>query len=954
MNLFAPDTMSLAANAAGLVVIVACSSSAVKSAVNHMRSKASYEAICEVYEDQDGQASSESMERFSDRPQRATSALLTLIGTMVTLSRAVLTTSRPGTTFMLEQWLQFAAWVLLLVQSGAILTEPVSTIRFRLGCQVAIACVFQTAMVFAEMLAQYECLQTERTQLILATAQSVLSLLIGSVDLLLPRRPDVLRNGTVVDRQFTTSALRRLTFSWAEPLLNLVVQKRGVDLKDLHELDSDTRSNTLQATFAAQQTRNVQAGTSRKLWVTMILCHRSAIILQLILAVILSFLSFVPQITLWGTLKALETQSHDTVWLWVLGLGLSMVLSSTVDAWLTWISYSGLNIKIMEQLAAVIFDNAIRRKDVKEAARPRPESEELPAKGRRSDDSDATKTHQSTINLVAVDTKRVADFAASNFLLYQCPLKLAMSCVILAYLVGWQGLLAGITVLIILTPLNGQVARKYAGSQSRIMKARDNKMAVITEALQGIQQIKFAALERQWEDKINACRTVELRAQWQTFIWSAVMLFLFILGPLGLSAASLSVYAWINGGLSASVAFTAVTVFASIEVALASFPESLSALIDSLVSLRRIETFLNTPENTCKMVPGDEIEFADATVAWPSDKEATDDRFLLRNLTFKFPKAGLSIISGPTGSGKSLLLASIVGECEVLTGAIKGPPRPAFQACFDGNGGKWIIESAMAFMSQMPWIENATIKDNILFGLPYDHTRYQDVMFACALEKDLDSLSDGDLTEIGAQGVNISGGQKWRISLARALYSRAGILVMDDVFSAVDAHTARHLFDHAVTGKLAQGRTRILVTHHTALCLPGTDYAVRLNQGGLCYAGKDELQHDGEPPISPVQGLDADSAKPLPTLDGDNSSPLTSLKRPSRNQEHDDSKPVRKFVQDEGRATGATKWKVYRGYLAQSGSVYLWEVALVLYLAYSGLMMARVRGRFSTDISFHC
>ena len=144
----------------------------------------------------------------------------------------------------------------------------------------------------------------------------------------------------------------------------------------------------------------------------------------------------------------------------------------------------------------------------------------------------------------------------------------------------------------------------------------------------------------------------------------------------------------------------------------------------------------------------------------------------------------MSVISGKTGSGKSLFLASILGEADLLAGHVKVPRAPSSEERFDyrANKSDWVIDSAIAFVAQIPWIENATIKDNILFGLPYDSGRYKKVLNCCALEKDLGLLPDGELTDIGANGINLSGGQRWRISFARALYSRAGIIVLDDIF----------------------------------------------------------------------------------------------------------------------------------------------------------------------------
>lgn len=184
---------------------------------------------------------------------------------------------------------------------------------------------------------------------------------------------------------------------------------------------------------------------------------------------------------------------------------------------------------------------------------------------------------------------------------------------------------------------------------------------------------------------------------------------------------------------------------------------------------------------------------------------------MLRDVNVSFPPGELSVVSGKTGTGKSLLLAGILGEVDVLQGKINvpRPPEPKDRHDELATRDNWIIPSSIAFVAQIPWIENASIKDNILFGLPFDEYRYKKVLEVCALKKDLDILTDGEKTEIGANGINLSGGQRWRVTFARALYSRAGILVLDDIFSAVDAHVGRFIFEKGLTGRLNTAR-RIL------------------------------------------------------------------------------------------------------------------------------------------------
>lgn len=276
---------------------------------------------------------------------------------------------------------------------------------------------------------------------------------------------------------------------------------------------------------------------------------------------------------------------------------------------------------------------------------------------------------------------------------------------------------------------------------------------------------------------------------------------------------------------------------------------------------------------------------------------------------------------------------------------------------FKANKSDWIIDSAIAFVAQICFIENATIKENILFGLPYDAGRYKKVVSACALSKDFEMLTDGDNTDIGANGINLSGGQKWRLSFARALYSRAGILVLDDIFSAVDAHVGRHLYEEALTGGLGEGRTRILVTHHVELCLPSTSYAVLLFDGSAEYAGSvDELRRAGVLEHILFEEQEAQSAREMnqdeDLLDFPDKTTESLVKVPTRESE---TAPIhnhggldvkfegqpKKFMEEETRETGAIKVSIYKEYFGTSGGAWFWTPILILYAIYQAMLLGR-------------
>lgn len=384
-------------------------------------------------------------------------------------------------------------------------------------------------------------------------------------------------------------------------------------------------------------------------------------------------------------------------------------------------------------------------------------------------------------------------------------------------------------------------------------------------------------------------------------------------------------------------------------------PELTTDLIDALVSIRRIEAYLNAPEVVANREDAANISFENASIAWPSDEEKdVSEKYVLRDINISFPDKELSVISGKTGTGKSLLLNAILGETDLLAGKINVPAAPCRHDRHDDKATKdnWIIPTSIAYVAQIPWIENATIKNNILFGLPFDEDRYNKTLEVCALKKDLEILSDGENTEIGAQGINLSGGQRWRLTFARALYSRAGILVLDDLFSALDAHVGRYIFENGLTGELGAGRTRILVTHHVALCKSRTKYLVELGEGTVENAGLvSELEEEGllktilrhvetNKEIEEDQDSTAVASESSDVGDsiGEN---LTKV---------DTKASAKKFVEEEGRETGAIKKAIYMGYLKSSGGIPFWTVGLVIFATQVGLTLGKPK--FSLALLF--
>ncbi|KAF2200266.1 P-loop containing nucleoside triphosphate hydrolase protein [Delitschia confertaspora ATCC 74209] len=835
----------------------------------------------------------------------------------------------------------------LSLQTFVLLPETRGEKPYRSGLQLAISCA---ALLLGTIYGTFFFAEPSSTkQVILAIVTTTGASLAISGAVSIPRTAI----NPKVDAQHAVSALSKYSFSWMRPLLDLAREQGTLKVDDLPALGRKERSKHLNNRFTLGK---------KPLWRRVIVDHRRAIITQWALTGIESFLLIGPQLCLFQLLKLLERKDSGDVearqlWLWAVSLAIVKVAHLFCESWVEWVSWAFLATPIRSQLSVLIYSKSMRLKDVKAVSRPASTPSEEP----QDDDEEPHETKsllgkedgvdaaadeenqegaapkeesnenvQGAINLLGVDVQRVSDFAGYNVLVPGSLLKVIIASAFLVNLIGWVSTIVGLSIPILFQPLNQIATRGYSNAAEALMMMRDEKAHVVGEALHGIRQIKFSAIEQQWQEIIMATRNKELAAQWRAFKWATFMVFTWLSMPILLGAAALGTYAWLNGSVTAAVAFTALSVFSSLEWTLSVVPTTITELLDAKVSINRIEQHLKQPNERHLLESGDSISFEHASVAWPS-RHQDENTFTLKDVSLRFPVNQFSVVHGRTGSGKSLLLAAILGEADILKGIIRAPsPSPAPEG-FSSHVSEdnWLIPSKMAFVAQVPWTENASLKDNILFGLPFLETRYRKVLDACALTKDLNMLPDGEDTEIGANGINLSGGQRWRVTLARALYSRAGILVLDDIFSAVDAHVGQHILANALHGDLVEGRTRILVTHHVALVLQLADYVVELDEG--CVKKVTE-----QAPL--VQHFDApeQSWSTIPS----SSNTITSDDLTSENPKIFKA-PPKKFVEEESREKGRVKLGVYKAYMSASGRTLYWAVIITIYVVSALTMLLR-------------
>ncbi|KAI1418838.1 P-loop containing nucleoside triphosphate hydrolase protein [Xylaria sp. FL1777] len=969
------DRVLLASSGLGLGIVTALSLPAIIRLVKQIRNRT---PKTNGYEDKDGRSSEEAIKAFSNKFPKASILVLSILGLCISIAVAVLSTLSPrgeGDGLLLENWLAVPAWALVTFQAVCIAASRDSVRAYDLGIYSMASCV-TLAVVLAIQDNSIAPRLWKHDGFIFAirAAEFITVVCVAFASLRIPRRPDVFYEGELVDQLYTASAWSRYNYSWVSGILKLATKKKNLDLADLPRPNHYVRAKDAVALWESHE-------FTHSLWISVFLAHKWAFAIQWALTLVSAILSFAPQ---WVFLKLLhlleQRDGNERIgyegWIWAVLLMVVIISQSWIETLVFWLSWSDLCIPVRAQLSALIFQKAMRRKDVKESSKKRTSASKDPtATGPagqscsteqpevEESDGDETdllnKTKQSTVNLIGVDAKRVSDFTNFNWFFPSSFFKLIVSLLFLLELLGWKALLAGFSTMLVVTPINAYFSKKYSDAQDRLMQVRDEKMGVVSEALQGIRQIKFSALEPQWENKIGLVRERELKCVWDAFRFDVMLMACWITSPILLAAVSLAVYAITHGSLTPSVAFVSLSVFKGLEFTLSIIPELTTDLLDAWVSIKRIDAYLRGAEISSITQDADEISFENASIAWPSDTDTTggdedSSRFILRHINVNFPTGELSVISGKTGSGKSLLLAAILGEVDLLSGKIYKPRAPPLHERHDSKANKdnWIIPSAIAYVAQIPWIENATVKDNILFGLPYDPYRYTKTIEVCALTKDIEMFTDGDVTEIGANGINLSGGQKWRITLARAIYSRAGILVLDDIFSAVDAHVGRHIFEKCLNGELGVGRTRILVTHHVALCESKTKYLIELGDGGILHAGLvSELEETGtleqiksheqgeveaqyEAQVREEEETTAVNSEQISQIEVDApEEPLAKV--PSKAHQ------PRKFVEEEKKEEGAIKVRVYSTYLKYSGSWPFWIGAMTLFLVVQALTIGR-------------
>ncbi|CDW59347.1 multidrug resistance associated protein 1 [Trichuris trichiura] len=439
---------------------------------------------------------------------------------------------------------------------------------------------------------------------------------------------------------------------------------------------------------------------------------------------------------------------------------------------------------------------------------------------RLSNDARRGSTLGEMVNLMAVDIQRVAEVYAYIGMIVSSPLQVCLAIYFLYQVVG-PSVFGGVVFLVLLVPLNFWITSLQRKIQMKQMKLKDARMKLVNEILNGMKVLKLYAWEPSFEKKIELIRNKEIRLLKHLAYLRGFVSFLWTCAPFLIVVVVFATYVLSdpNNILDPQTAFVSLSLMNLLRFPMSVIPMLMSFLVQANVSCNRIEKFLLSEEFKPNLVnrtlnQAAAVKVHKGNFAWSSSAEQP----ILEDINLSVNPGELVAIVGQVGSGKTSLLSAILGEMEKLSGEVS-------------------IKGSVAYVPQQAWIQNMTVKDNILFSKPYRQYLYNKVLKACALMDDLKLFAAGDNTEIGEKGANLSGGQRQRISLARAVYHNTDIYLLDDPLSAVDSHVGLHIFENVIGNNgLLKDKTRIFVTHGLGY-LKKVDRIIVIRNGRISETG---------------------------------------------------------------------------------------------------------------------
>ncbi|KAK1247857.1 hypothetical protein MKX07_000745 [Trichoderma sp. CBMAI-0711] len=788
----------------------------------------------------------------------------------------------------------------------------------------------------------------------------------------------------IVSREYQAGFFSRLTFYWMNPLMT-TGYKRQLDKQDIWLVNPDRAAEPMTLRVREAFQRRVKNGQKRPLLGAL---HES-FKFEFWLGGFCSLIATVMQVLSPFVLRYLIQFATDAYIAHVsdappphigrgLGLAIGVTLMQIVQSvCISHFIYRGMMMGGQSRavLISMIYEKSMvisgraKAGGIKEAAVPeaseQEESDKSKGKGKGKDgEKDKKKGEKGApghdgsgwsngriTNLMSVDTYRVDQASALLHMTWTSPVACIITLVLLLINLTYSAL-AGFGLLVIGVPLITRAIQSLLRRRKAINKITDQRVSLTQEILQSVRFVKYFGWEKAFIDRLAEIRSKEIYSiQVLLAIRNAINAVSMSM-PIFASMLAFITYSLTNHGLAPAEIFSSLALFNGLRIPLNLLPLVLGQVIDAWSSLQRIEQFLLEEEQeedvvfdpeaehaielkhasfTWERTPTKEADKADASKAKKAAKKADapketapsasgDDSastlveerepFKLQDLNLQAGRNELIAVIGTVGSGKSSLLAALAGDMRKTSGEV-------------------IFGASRAFCPQYAWIQNTSLQNNIIFGKDMDQDWYKEVIRACALQADLDMLPNGDLTEIGERGITISGGQKQRLNIARAIYFNADIVLMDDPLSAVDAHVGRHIFDNAILG-LLKDKCRILATHQLWV-LSRCDRIVWMDGGKIQAVDTFEnLMRDHKGFQELMETTAVEKKEEEEDEEEDNKLKQLTLSETAEARKNKKNKKGAALMQQEEKANSSVPWSVYGAYVRASGT--LLNAPLVIFI----------------------
>ncbi|XP_033327648.2 ATP-binding cassette sub-family C member 4 isoform X2 [Megalopta genalis] len=498
------------------------------------------------------------------------------------------------------------------------------------------------------------------------------------------------------------------------------------------------------------------------------------------------------------------------------------------------------------------------------------------------------------VNLMSNDVARFEQLFIALHYIWILPIQGALITFMIWESVGIASL-AGVFLISVQTiPLQGYMGKWFSKLRLKIAVKTDERVCLMSEIINGIQVIKMYTWEKPFEKLVSVVRSREVDVLTISSYLRGFTLATFVFTERTTLYFTIVAYVLLGNSISADKVFSMAQYFNILQLTMAIlYPMAVSSAAEASVSIKRIENFLLLKENNtvvnAKPAPGDgSITMKCITASWTENAITST----LHDISIQIKPGKLYAVVGSVGAGKSSFLQLILRELQQSRGDIR-------------------VNGDISYASQEAWLFSGTVRNNILFGRSYDKKKYNEVVKVCALTKDFQQFSHSDKTLVGDRGASLSGGQRARINLARAVYRDADIYLLDDPLSAVDTHVGKHLFNECINNYL-HNKTRILVTHQVQF-LKNCDHIIVLNNGKIEFEGTfTELQAKNLDFLSMLSSEEQEVNTENVKID-ENHTPDISVNPLDNSKDDDESEPQEtEELMGKGGISKLLYWKYFR------------------------------------------